>query len=54
MIVMKFGGTSVEDSDAILRVIEIVKSEILRKPIVVVSACAGSNEPAFENCSSVG
>ena len=41
MIVMKFGGTSVEDSDAILRVIEIVKSEILRRPIVVVSACAG-------------
>ncbi len=41
MIVMKFGGTSVEDSKAILRVIEIVKSEIPRKPIVVVSACAG-------------
>jgi aspartate kinase len=41
MIVMKFGGTSVEDSKAILRVIEIVKSEIERKPIVVVSACAG-------------
>ena len=38
---MKFGGTSVEDSDAIKRVIEIVKSEIARKPIVVVSACAG-------------
>ncbi len=41
MIVMKFGGTSVEDSEAMLRVIEIVKSEIYRKPIVVVSACAG-------------
>lgn len=41
MIVMKFGGTSVEDSDAISRVIEIVKSEIPRKPIVFVSACAG-------------
>jgi aspartate kinase len=41
MIVMKFGGTSVEDSNAILKVIEIVKSEIRRKPIVVVSACAG-------------
>jgi aspartate kinase len=41
MIVMKFGGTSVEDSDAILRLIEIVKSEVGRKPIVVVSACAG-------------
>ncbi len=41
MIVMKFGGTSVEDSDAIRRVIEIVKAEIPRKPIVFVSACAG-------------
>ncbi len=41
MIIMKFGGTSVEDSDAIRRVIEIVKSEIPRKPIVFVSACAG-------------
>ncbi|HUI31579.1 MAG TPA: lysine-sensitive aspartokinase 3 [Candidatus Acidoferrales bacterium] len=41
MIVMKFGGTSVEDSAAILRLIEIVESEIPRRPIVVVSACAG-------------
>ncbi len=41
MIVMKFGGTSVEDSAAIRRVIEIVKSEIPRRPVVVVSACAG-------------
>jgi len=38
---MKFGGTSVEDSAAILRLIEIVESEIPRRPIVVVSACAG-------------
>ncbi len=41
MIVMKFGGTSVEDSEAIRRVIDIVKSETERKPIVFVSACAG-------------
>jgi aspartate kinase len=41
MIVMKFGGTSVEDSDAIRRVIDIVRSEVPRKPIVFVSACAG-------------
>jgi aspartate kinase len=38
---MKFGGTSVEDSKAIFRVVEIVKSEIGRRPIIVVSACAG-------------
>ena len=38
---MKFGGTSVENSDAIRRLIEIVGTEIPRKPIVFVSACAG-------------
>src|SRR6202162_4333914 len=38
MIVMKFGGTSVESAEAINRVIEIVKSRMDRKPVVVVSA----------------
>lgn len=38
---MKFGGTSVEDAEAIERVTEIVRKEEDRKPIVVVSACAG-------------
>ncbi len=38
---MKFGGTSVEDAKAIKNLTEIVKKEISRKPIVVVSACAG-------------
>ncbi len=41
MIVMKFGGTSVEDAAAIRRLIDIVKSERGRNPLVVVSACAG-------------
>ncbi len=41
MIVMKFGGTSVEDSAAIRNVTAIVKKEIPRKPVVIVSACAG-------------
>lgn len=41
MIVMKFGGTSVEDANAIRNITEIVKKEISRKPIIVVSACAG-------------
>jgi aspartate kinase len=41
MIVMKFGGTSVEDAKAIRNLTEIVKKEISRTPIVVVSACAG-------------
>ncbi|HVW08988.1 MAG TPA: lysine-sensitive aspartokinase 3 [Bryobacteraceae bacterium] len=38
MIVMKFGGTSVESAAAIERVASIVKDRIDRHPIVVVSA----------------
>jgi aspartate kinase len=38
MIVMKFGGTSVESAEAIQRVAGIVKSRLDRKPVVVVSA----------------
>ncbi len=41
MVVMKFGGTSVEDAAAIKNVTEIVRKEIPRRPVVVVSACAG-------------
>ncbi len=38
MIVMKFGGTSVESAAAIERVAGIVKARVDRHPIVVVSA----------------
>ena len=38
MIVMKFGGTSVESSDAIARITCIVRRELRRHPVVVVSA----------------
>ncbi|MFA6439124.1 MAG: hypothetical protein WCX28_07445, partial [Bacteriovoracaceae bacterium] len=41
MIIMKFGGTSVEDANAIRNLAEIVKKEVPRKPIVIVSACSG-------------
>lgn len=40
MIVMKFGGTSVESATAIKRVAEIVRSRRKQDPIVVVSAMA--------------
>ena len=40
MIVMKFGGTSVEDARAIERVAAIVKDRLPQKPVVVVSAMA--------------
>src|SRR6266852_2539406 len=38
MIVMKFGGSSVESAIALERVIGIVKSRLDRRPVVVVSA----------------
>ena len=38
MIVMKFGGTSVEDSSAIERAAKIVADRRVRLPVVVVSA----------------
>jgi aspartate kinase len=38
MIVMKFGGTSVESAAAIERVASIVKARVGRRPVVVVSA----------------
>ncbi len=40
MIVMKFGGTSVQDADAIDRACSIVKSRVQKRPVVVVSAMA--------------
>ncbi len=39
MIVMKFGGNSLATSEKILRCIGLVRREIDRRPIVVVSAC---------------
>jgi aspartate kinase len=38
MIVMKFGGSSVESSEAIQRVAGIVRNQLARRPVVVVSA----------------
>jgi aspartate kinase len=40
MIVMKFGGTSVENAKAIERAAAIVKGRLEQKPVVVVSAMA--------------
>ncbi|HUJ94199.1 MAG TPA: lysine-sensitive aspartokinase 3 [Terriglobales bacterium] len=40
MIVMKFGGTSVEDAKAIDRAAAIVKGRLAQQPVVVVSAMA--------------
>jgi len=42
VIVVKFGGTSVADAEAITRAIDIVRGRLDREPIVVVSALAGT------------
>ncbi|MBI4429465.1 MAG: lysine-sensitive aspartokinase 3 [Ignavibacteriales bacterium] len=42
MIMMKFGGTSLEDARSMKNAIQLVKRELPRTPIVVVSAIAGS------------
>lgn len=44
MIVMKFGGTSVGDASAIKRLVEIVKTRLDRKPVVVVSAISKATD----------
>ncbi len=38
---MKFGGTSVEDANALRNVCQIIAGRVDRKPLVVMSACAG-------------
>lgn len=40
LVVMKFGGTSVEDAAAIQRLIRIVESRLGSQPVIVVSALA--------------
>jgi aspartate kinase len=48
MIVMKFGGTSVESGDAIARLVDIVNSHLARQPIVVVSAMGKTTNRLLE------
>src|SRR6185436_14152176 len=38
MIVMKFGGTYVEDAASVERVVEIIRARLSLRPVVVVSA----------------
>src|SRR5262245_24610009 len=48
MIVMKFGGTSVEDAAAIDRSCHIVLERISRRPFVIVSALGGATNMLLE------
>jgi aspartate kinase len=54
MIVMKFGGTSVEDARAIDRTASIVKGRIERKPVVVVSAMAKVTDALLKMAQAAG
>src|SRR5436190_24217211 len=64
MIVMKFGGTSVQEADAINNVVSIISSRESRAPIAVLSAMArvtdallrvaqAANERRFEASFSI-
>ncbi len=48
MIVMKFGGTSVEDAAAINRLVSIVRTQLHRQPVVVVSAMGKTTNGLLE------
>ncbi len=48
MIVIKFGGTSVQDAASIRSVIAIVQSKLAKRPVVVVSAVAGATNQLLE------
>ena len=54
MIVMKFGGTSVKDAEAIDRACAIVADRIELNPLVVVSALAGVTSNLFEAARLAG
>jgi aspartate kinase len=54
MIVMKFGGTSVQDSSAIDRVASIVRQRLSQRPIVVVSAMAKVTDSLLNMARAAG
>ncbi|MBI2678424.1 MAG: lysine-sensitive aspartokinase 3 [Candidatus Koribacter versatilis] len=54
MIVMKFGGTSVEDAAAITRAMKIVEPRLGEKPVVVVSAMAKVTDQLVACANSAG
>lgn len=48
MIVCKFGGTSVQDAEAIDRAVSIIRDKVARQPIVVVSALGGATNALLD------
>src|SRR5205807_8479112 len=54
MIVMKFGGTSVQDAQAIDRISGIVRERLHEQPVVVVSALARITDQLLAMASEAG
>ena len=54
MIVMKFGGTSVQDAEAIDRVATIVRDRLRETPVVVVSALAKMTDHLLAMAAAAG
>ena len=52
MIVMKFGGTSVEDARAIGRLVNLVRERIQQRPVIVTSALAGVTDTLLHAAST--
>lgn len=52
MIVMKFGGSSVDTAEAIARVEEIIRGRLDRQPVVVVSAMAKTTRDLLESAEA--
>jgi aspartate kinase len=52
MIVMKFGGTSVEDAASVERVAEIIRARLSLKPVVVVSAMGKTTRKLLQAAES--
>jgi aspartate kinase len=54
VIVMKFGGTSVQDAQAIDRISAIVRDRLAEKPVVVVSALARITDQLLAMAAAAG
>lgn len=50
MIVLKFGGTSVADAEAIQRMMSIVEEKLNRQPVIVVSALSKVTDTLYKIC----
>lgn len=54
MLVMKFGGTSVQDAKAIDRIASIVKGRLAQHPVIVVSAMAKVTDQLLATARAAG